>query len=506
MTDFSRIIREAYREILDREPDPGGLANWNSAMGAGLTEAQLREAFLRSEEYARNHPGGDVGGTRHDELLLRAAGNRFVRRDGAAVTLRGAIPCCSTEDGEANPEWPLASAAFRAHALEVGDVNFLHIRLGPWRAEATSDEWVRDLGGAYLEAGGDKVDLTQWNPAFWSKVDMLLADAGDAGQWVEVDVCDGWGIKHAKLGDFGPNWKYQPWLRHNNVQNEDWIAAAGTGAIAAGTVFEIWVRRVVETTGRHGNVIYQLGNENGLIPGFRPEWERSMAAIIRDTETRRSYGRHLIGTQSQLATLMNDPAIDYAEFHTNGGTVGSLAKPTGVNEYNPEPPLQAAAAHAHYCSAAASGVMYWLWRHTMTRAQWEQALDLVKRGCGGTPCPLPDFDAPGWTEVLPKPGSETVAALAAAESRVTAARTDLFTPGTNCLRSNTHDNILAALDAIAADMRAAGTCAWQHSDAIMARRPDANWEELHAMAFGNGCLLAPSNAYKRTFREPQSIG
>ena len=37
-------------------------------------------------------------------------------------------------------------------------------------------------------------------------------------------MCDGWGIKHAKLGDFGPNWKYQPWLRHNNVQDEDWIA------------------------------------------------------------------------------------------------------------------------------------------------------------------------------------------------------------------------------------------------------------------------------------------
>jgi len=502
MADFSRIISEAYQEILGRAPDPGGLANWNAAMRAGLTEAELREAFLRSEEYARNNPGGDVGGTRHDELLLRAAGNRFVRRDGTAVTLRGAIPCCSTEDGEANPEWPLASAAFREHAREVGDVNFLHIRLGPWRAEATSDQWVRDLGGAYLEAGGDKVDLTQWNPAFWSKVDVLLADAGDAGQWVEVDVCDGWGIKHAKLGDFGPNWKYQPWLRYNNVQDEDWIAAAGTGAIAAGTVFEIWVRRVVETTGRHGNVIYQLGNENGLIPGFRPEWERSMVAIIRDTEARRSYGRHLIGTQSQLATLMNDPAVDYAEFHTNGGTVGSLAKPTGVNEYNPEPPLQAAAAHAHYCSAAGTGVMYWLWRHTMTRTQWEQALDLVKRGCVGAPCPLPDFDAPGWTEVLPKPGSETVAALAAAEGRVTAARTDLFAPGTNCLRSNTHANILAALDAIAADMRAAGTCAWQHSDAIMALRPDANWEELHAMAFGNGCLLAPSNAYKRTFKEP----
>lgn len=504
MADFSRIIRDAYREILEREPDSRGLADWNAAMRAGLTEAGLREAFLRSEEYARKNPGGvpPPGGRLHDEMLLRASGGRFVLPDGDPITFRGAIACCSTEEGEANPEWPLASAAFRQRVREVGDVNFLHIRLGPWRAEATSDAWVRELGGGYLEAGGDEVDLARWNPAFWSKVDALLAEAGDAGQWVEVDLCDGWGLKHAKLGDFGPEWAYHPWLRHNNVQNEDWIASAGNRAITAGSVFEAWVRRVVETTGRHGNVIYQLGNENGLIAGFSPDWERSMAAILRDEEARRRYGRHLIGTQSQRAALIDDPAIDYAEFHTNGGTVTARAKPTGVNEYNPQPPLLSTAAHSHYCAAAQGGVMYWLWRHGMSRSHWEQALALVKGGCPGTPCPLPDFEAAGWTEVLPKPGSQTVAALSAAETRVTAARTDLFEPGTNCLRSNTVPNILAALEAIAAEMRAAGTCSWQHSDAIMARRPDGAWEELHAMAFGTGCLIAPSNAYKRTFREP----
>ena len=87
--------------------------------------------------------------------------------------------------------------------------------------------------------------------------------------------------------------------------------------------------------GRHGNVIYQLGNENGLVPGFQPDWERSMAAIIRDEEGRRGYRRHLIGTQSQLGILINDPAIDYAEFHTDGGSVSGRAKPTGVNEVQP---------------------------------------------------------------------------------------------------------------------------------------------------------------------------
>jgi len=56
MPDFSPIIAQAYERILDRAPDPGGLAAWNRGMNEGLSEAGLREAFLRSAEYAQKHP------------------------------------------------------------------------------------------------------------------------------------------------------------------------------------------------------------------------------------------------------------------------------------------------------------------------------------------------------------------------------------------------------------------------------------------------------------------
>jgi hypothetical protein len=56
MPDFSRIISMAYMRILGRPPDPGGLESYDRAMNAGLTEAQMRESLLRSQEYAEKNP------------------------------------------------------------------------------------------------------------------------------------------------------------------------------------------------------------------------------------------------------------------------------------------------------------------------------------------------------------------------------------------------------------------------------------------------------------------
>ena len=78
MPDFSRIIRLAYERILDREPDPGGLASYNTQMNAGMTEAGMREALLRSAEYATKNP------TRLAGAAARARGAKKAgRRPGA---------------------------------------------------------------------------------------------------------------------------------------------------------------------------------------------------------------------------------------------------------------------------------------------------------------------------------------------------------------------------------------------------------------------------------------
>ena len=56
MPSFRPIIRQAYREILEREADPSGLTSFNDLMNASMSEAHMRESLLRSGKYARKNP------------------------------------------------------------------------------------------------------------------------------------------------------------------------------------------------------------------------------------------------------------------------------------------------------------------------------------------------------------------------------------------------------------------------------------------------------------------
>jgi len=60
MPSFASVIREAYAEVLAREPDPGGLAHYDRAMNQGLSEAGLRELLLRSREFALRFPDAQL--------------------------------------------------------------------------------------------------------------------------------------------------------------------------------------------------------------------------------------------------------------------------------------------------------------------------------------------------------------------------------------------------------------------------------------------------------------
>ncbi len=64
MPNFRHVITLAYSRILLRQPDPGGLENFNRAMNQGLTEAQLHEALLRSAEYAQRFPESSTAARR----------------------------------------------------------------------------------------------------------------------------------------------------------------------------------------------------------------------------------------------------------------------------------------------------------------------------------------------------------------------------------------------------------------------------------------------------------
>lgn len=80
MPNFAHLISLAYMRILSRPPDPGGLDQYNELMNAGMTEAMMREALLRSAEYSERNP---------DEVATaspvgRGAGKKHRRRAAKA--------------------------------------------------------------------------------------------------------------------------------------------------------------------------------------------------------------------------------------------------------------------------------------------------------------------------------------------------------------------------------------------------------------------------------------
>lgn len=316
---------------------------------------------------------GDAGDPRFLSMLLGRQGSTLVRIDGAPFAFSGAISCCGGAYG-----WPLFDTAW-ADTTRAYGVDFLTVRLGPFLTGPGGESDWSKTGGPYVEVQG-KADLSQPNGAFWAAVRSLVEYAGTHGTWVEVDVADGWSIKHCRAGDL-PG--YSAWDKAWNVQAVDACANAGGGAIVPSSVHDAWVRKVFEETGPYGNVIYQDGNEIGLVPGYSPAWTASIESILRDVESKRGFPRHILGTNSGNATTMQSAGVDYVELHRNTAASPSLCagKPCLVNEYNPDPPMTPNQLHDEVCAARANGTYFWYWRHGQSAQDMAATLALIQGGC-----------------------------------------------------------------------------------------------------------------------------
>jgi hypothetical protein len=52
---YAHVIAYAYRELLKRDPDREGLEHYDAMMRNGMTESELREQLIRSEEFAQKN-------------------------------------------------------------------------------------------------------------------------------------------------------------------------------------------------------------------------------------------------------------------------------------------------------------------------------------------------------------------------------------------------------------------------------------------------------------------
>jgi hypothetical protein len=371
-TNFRRIINKAYQDILERPADEGGLSVYNSAVNAGLSEANLRESLLRSAEYAEKNPE-DVSPPVGTMTPLRVEGNRFHNAAGP-VKLLGCIVCCddpATPADEAHAlGWPLVNT-LALDAMKAHKLNYTDIRLGPSINRDVFGEGEPAGNDGYL-LDGNKYDLNQWNPAFWSKVRQAIADAEARGVYVCVSVIDSWVLDH----------ELTPWSGHRNRQGYE----GGSLAVvkhAPTAVHERWIRKVVRETCAFPNVLYLDGNESWK---GNPElsWLHGIRDIARDEM---GANKRVFGSNSEGIT----ESVDFLAQH-NGTVPVPGALPKMETEYKthtlPIPTILSRAKQAWDLGTVS--FMYWAGEHSVAqRAEVYAGLKDIVEG-GGVVVPVPD--------------------------------------------------------------------------------------------------------------------
>jgi hypothetical protein len=216
--------------------------------------------------------------------------------------------------------------------------NYTHIRVGPFH----------DHGFELIEA-----------------VPPLLSYAQQVGIYMEVDVIDGWAAKKKLLA--WPNdgceiFQDTPRRRH-----------------------EEWIRRVARTTGSFPNVIYQVGNENGVCQdGTTQAWEWGVRAILVDELRRMGVGPRLVGTNSEDPNI--ERGVEYASYH-QPQPAHPAPWPVQVNEYNPG--LRPEVFKANLEQASREGTYYHLWRGSPPQSEQDfmASLRILKEWRASHPTP-----------------------------------------------------------------------------------------------------------------------
>lgn len=346
MPNFTRIVTDAYEEILERDPDPGGLAHFNERMNQGLSEAGLREVLLRSEEYAqKNPPPGSMD--------LRVDGNRFVDPRGNEVKPLGAIVCC--EDAKANG-WPLVTLEaldlFASHHL-----SYTHCRLGPFTAAGEHDP----IYVGYVTVPDGRVDLEQFFPAFWERARGVAAHARLLRIYVEFDLVDRWVRQHGE-SDIP---EVDPWSARNNIQGIE-VGGLAIFHSAPAPIHERWIRKAVAELGEFENVLFQVGNEG--FKSFSEAWEVGVYDLVKDELRQRGFPDRLVATNTHDPGL--ESRLDYITRHVSEAPRAG-ARPIVVNEYAPLPPSEVL---RQVRRARRFGTHFMYWRGDHDQSQWESTL------------------------------------------------------------------------------------------------------------------------------------
>jgi hypothetical protein len=171
--------------------------------------------------------------------------------------------------------------------------------------------WPRSDVPGYAK-GGNKFDLSRWDPAYFDRLKDLVRYAGRRGVVVEFTFfCPFYEEKQ---------WQLSPQNAVNNINGIGNVARTNVytldqhGGLLA--VHEALVRKVVEELNEFDNLFYEIANEP-YFGGITLEWQRRIADVIVDAQ-KNLPNKHLIAQNiaNGRAKIENPhPAVSLFNFH-----------------------------------------------------------------------------------------------------------------------------------------------------------------------------------------------
>ena len=115
--------------------------------------------------------------------------------------------------------------------------------------------WARSSQLGYA-GGGNKLDLSKWNPEYFTRLHDFLTEAARRGIIVEI------GLFSSQYGEM--QWDLSPFKRENNVNGTEAIDYQKLNTLENGNILgyqEKYVRKIVREANAYPNVMFEIANE-----------------------------------------------------------------------------------------------------------------------------------------------------------------------------------------------------------------------------------------------------
>lgn len=196
-----------------------------------------------------------------------------------------------------------------AYCETFGDFQIKNNTLAPANKKLICP-WKRS-GQLGYAGGGNKFDLNRWDETYFKRLKSFVSEAGKRGIVVEISLfCPFYSESM---------WNLSPMNAVNNINGTGNISSQEAYTLKHADITKLqenMTRKIVTELRGFDNVFYEICNEP-YFGGITLEWQRHMAAVIKDTESDFPY-KHLIAQNIANFTekVANpDPNVSILNFH-----------------------------------------------------------------------------------------------------------------------------------------------------------------------------------------------